>query len=486
MSEVAKGRVKVLVETVALKLNKDNGAVKDNTQERTIKVDTTQSEKKEQKRKSEAKDTDTKPKGPTPTKAGLVKAQVRLDSSDKKITVKGSTKTSHPTISQVLLKHEGRKQVEARKGKTTVLSSKKASENTNVKLIKEGIESKSPSKSDQLKDEPHSNVTHSDLKKHNGTAKTVTVQIKAMGTNKTRSAKGTMEQSTLADKNATQSSGSKTKKVKVETVSVHTVDDRNVDPGRTVKGKVTQRSQYKGNATNAAASEDGQSSPNRTSIHSTSSRRTGGSGLGSVKVVNVSSYSFIVTWSAPQGMFKNFTVIRREPRMEADEDDQDEFEDETLEVSTGRNTTEVQAHSESTNTTSKARSKAETKRISMTVPGNVRSVEFSNLRANTRYLLHIYGSTAERRSKIHRVAVTTGKSSRSIFNVSVPMNPRDPLDTTRFSPSGPEPATDLVFSNVTESSLAISWSKPKSELTGFRVTYTHVVTGLSGTTTPKI
>ncbi|XP_064205039.1 tenascin-X-like isoform X5 [Anguilla rostrata] len=38
---------------------------------------------------------------------------------------------------------------------------------------------------------------------------------------------------------------------------------------------------------------------------------------------------------------------------------------------------------------------------------------------------------------------------------------------------GPEPPSDLSFSNVTESSLIVSWAKPKSPVSGFKVTYTH-------------
>lgn len=53
------------------------------------------------------------------------------------------------------------------------------------------------------------------------------------------------------------------------------------------------------------------------------------------------------------------------------------------------------------------------------------------------------------------------------------------VSSTCFPKLGPEPATDMVFSNVTESSLAVSWSKPKAIFTGFRVTYTNIVTGLS-------
>ncbi|XP_029023544.1 tenascin isoform X3 [Betta splendens] len=38
---------------------------------------------------------------------------------------------------------------------------------------------------------------------------------------------------------------------------------------------------------------------------------------------------------------------------------------------------------------------------------------------------------------------------------------------------GPEPPSDIVFSEVTENSLTVSWTKPKSPVNGFRVTYSH-------------
>ncbi|XP_040901236.1 tenascin isoform X2 [Toxotes jaculatrix] len=430
----------------------------------TVEVVTLQ--KKDQKKETESKEYDSKPREATNAKPSLVKTQAKQEVSVKKITMKGSsgaTKTSRPTIGQVLLKHEGRKQEEARKGKATVLVSKKILQKTDVKLDKKGTVSKTYPKSDQLKDEPHTNVTQGNVKKSNATTKIVTILSKGMGTNKTRTGKEALEQSTLAEKNVTQSSGHKRIKiVKVDTVNVQSADNRNTEAA---KGKVTQRSQYIVNATIAATSDEARVLQNKTRIHGSGISR-GMGGLGSVKVVNISSYSFIVTWSAPQGMFKNFTVIRREPRTEGDEDDHEEFEEEALDgdkTFTAKNPaevqvqTEVQVQSESTNATVSSgktvgsRGKAETKRISLVVPGSVRSVEFSNLRANTRYVLHIYGTGAERRSKIHRVTAVTG----------------------------PEPATEMVFSNVTESSLAVSWSKPKTTFTGFRVTYTNIVTGES-------
>ncbi|KAM7420595.1 hypothetical protein PAMA_015023 [Pampus argenteus] len=450
------------------KVNKGSNVIKENVQEKNTKVELTLYEKRDQKKGIQAKETDIKPNVATIAKAVLAKTQAKLDASVKKINIKGSssaTKIIRPTIGQVLLKHEGRKQEEARKGKTTVLASKKVLQKPDLKLVKEGTASKIFPKSDRLKDEPQTNITQSNIKKSNGTAKIVTVLSKVIATNKTRTVKESTEQSTLAEKNVTQSSGQKhVKRLKVDTVNVQTIDNRNTDAGKIVKEKVTQKSQYVVNSTITATPDEAQVLQNKTTTHvsGVSTRRTGGSGLGSVKVVNIFSYSFTMTWSAPQGMFKNFTVIRREPRAEGDEDEYEyeEFEEEALEgdkVFTAKNTTEVEIHSESINTTVSSgkavgsRGRAESKRITMVVPGSVRSVEFSNLRANTRYILHIYGTAAEKRSKIHRVIAITG----------------------------PEPATDMVFSNVTESSLTVSWSKPKTAFTGFRVTYTHVLTGES-------
>lgn len=455
--KTTKGKVKATAEI----MNQDRNTIKENTQEKSSKTELLQ--KREQKKGTESKETDTKAKVATNTKVGLVKTSAKQEASVNKVTIKassGATKTG-----QVLLKHEERKQEEARKGKTTVLVSNKANPKTDVKLasVKEGAAGKAYPKSGQLKDQPQTNVTESNVKKSNGTAKIIS---KVIETNKTRTGKETLEQSTLAEKNSTQSEHKAIKKVRVDNVNVtktvQFVDNRNTEAGKIGKGKGTQKSQYVINTTITATSNEAKVQQNKTTVHASgdSTRRTGGSGLGSLKVVNISSYSFTVTWSAPQGMFKNFTVIRREPRVEGDEEEHEEVEEETLEgdkAFAAKNTTEIQIHSESTNGTASpgktlgSRGKSESKRVSMVLPGNVRSVEFSNLRPQTRYALQIFGTAPGKRSKIHRATVITG----------------------------PEPATEMIFSNVTESSLMVSWSKPKTTFTGFRVTYTHSVTGES-------
>ncbi|XP_045082306.1 tenascin-X isoform X2 [Coregonus clupeaformis] len=48
--------------------------------------------------------------------------------------------------------------------------------------------------------------------------------------------------------------------------------------------------------------------------------------------------------------------------------------------------------------------------------------------------------------------------------------------TVQVTP-GPEPPSGLLFSEVTETSFSVSWTKPKSPVSGFKVTYTHTQEG---------
>ncbi|XP_024917295.1 tenascin [Cynoglossus semilaevis] len=323
-----------------------------------------------------------------------------------------------------------------------------------VSKTKETDEIMTPQKKDQKKEpeakepesKPRVTITNKPVTVKTPVRQEISVK-KVLGTNKTRTGKDTLEQSTLAEKNDTQQPEAKqVKTIKVENTSAQTNNNRVTEA---VKGKTTQKSQYIVNATTATADET-PASKNKTSTHGTGiSRLTGGNGLGSVKVMNISSYSFILTWLAPQGLFKNFTVIRREPRAEGDEEDHKDFEEETLglhKAPAAKNPAEVHVQGESTDTTvvsgkiTGSRDKAETKRISLVVPGNVRSVEFSNLQANTRY----------------------------VFNKNL-----------HFLSLGPEPATDMVFSDVTASSLTVEWSKPNTPISGYRLSYTNIVTGES-------
>lgn len=404
-SEASKGStIQPTVETVILQVKKG----KDSMQEKNTKAEQTLFQKN-------VSETDTTPKEATNAKGAVDKTQVKEDTAVKKTTTKGSSNpenTSRPTVDKSLPKQEENKKEVTRKGKTTPSASE-----TN---IKDGTGSRTFSTSDHLKDEPQNNATQSNVKK---VSKTDTTISKGTGTTKTKTDKDILEQSTKGEKNVSQSSGHKPNKTgKLDTLILQTVDKKTDKTG-----KGTQINLDVLNRTIGAASDKTKSHHDKTTHHDSgiSIKRTGGSGLGSVKAVNISSHSFTVTWLAPQGMFKNFTVIRREPQTEGDEDGYEDFEEEEAlpgqKPSAARNATEVLVQSERTTTTASSRKadgskvKADTKRISMVVPGNVRSVEFSNLRANTRYVLHIYGTAAQRRSKIHRVTATTGNNSRKTF-----------------------------------------------------------------------
>lgn len=52
------------------------------------------------------------------------------------------------------------------------------------------------------------------------------------------------------------------------------------------------------------------------------------------------------------------------------------------------------------------------------------------------------------------------------------------IHLSRGAPSsGPEPPTNIIFSELTQNSLTVSWTKPKSPISGFKVTYTQAEEG---------
>lgn len=346
------------------------------------------------------------------------KAKKGPDAKQTEATKEGTDKTKENTtrtVTQMLL-NKGKKQ-EVRTEKPLVMTQRKTTQDSKG----EDSASSTSSKLEKLKDEPSANVTQSMTKKINGTTKSVT-----------ETSKSRAEQSTIAEKQH-----QKTK----------SGDEKQAETG---KSKESQRSMYIVNVTSVQSSEETRSKQEVDEVHQLS--KSGGLGL--VRVTNVSSYSFILTWSAPHGMFKNFTVIRREPDTEELEEEEFLEKDKTL---SAKNMTEIQPQSEvtingtSSGKVSTPRGKAEGRRVSMVVPGNTRSMEFSNLQANTRYVLYIYGVGAKRRSKMHRVTATTG----------------------------PEPVEEVLFSDVTETSFMLSWNKPKGAFTGYRITYINIITGES-------
>ncbi|GAA6097830.1 tenascin [Tachysurus ichikawai] len=180
-------------------------------------------------------------------------------------------------------------------------------------------------------------------------------------------------------------------------------------------------------------------------------RTTKPTDVGPVAVHNITATGFVITWEASQGVFRNFTVTKKEVWSgRSSEDDAEEAEkspngDLKADKFISSNKTSSNVY------TGKAERKSAEK-FSQILAGSARSYHFKNLRPQRKYLVSLFGSGPHVRSKVHSLYVSTG----------------------------PEPPTELLFSNITETSLILSWTKPKSTVTGFKVTYTNSANGVTG------
>ncbi|MCI4374606.1 hypothetical protein PGIGA_G00008040 [Pangasianodon gigas] len=173
--------------------------------------------------------------------------------------------------------------------------------------------------------------------------------------------------------------------------------------------------------------------------------------IGPVEVHNITATGFVITWEAPQGLFRNFTVTRREVWSgRSSEDDAEEAE------KSQEGDIKADELYSSNRTASKVYSgkvdRKSAEKFSQILTGSARSYHFKNLRPQRKYSVSLFSSGPHVRSKVHRLFVSTG----------------------------PEPPTELLFSNITETSLTLSWTKPKSTVTGFKVTYTNSANGVTG------
>ncbi|XP_042151521.1 tenascin-like isoform X2 [Oncorhynchus tshawytscha] len=234
---------------------------------------------------------------------------------------------------------------------------------------------------------------------------------------------------------------------------------------------------------------DSRDSPNQINGSDVTTTGKTGQPLNSVGVQSITSGGLILVWEAPEGMYRNFIVTweehgskneaekeeekeEEEEESESEEDRQEEGEAEgqtekenngneeesEMGVSQGKeggeeNTvtnskSDNQRQSSDSNATAKV-GDGGTIKFSKVLPGSARSFRFQNLHPQTRYSLSVFGKGPGLRSKIHRLIVSTG----------------------------PELPSGLVFSEVTETSLSVSWTKPKSPVSGFKVTYTHTQEG---------
>ncbi|XP_042596658.1 mucin-3A-like isoform X2 [Cyprinus carpio] len=330
------------------------------------------------------------------------------------------------TIVQVLLNHEGRRrQEQAKKGKTTII---------NLELDKQSqTDLTDMSKKNNLKDKPvYQNVTRKPGKKVNGTSK-VSENV----------FKGTKESSN--------STVSKTK-VTIRTVGDQAKESKTINVTSTGKEKKLTHSNV---TTTLQAEKSSDKHINGTGFASKTHTRHFNktisrlSVIGSVEVHNITSTGFIMSWEAHRDIFKNFTISRREIR--GGNEDSEKIQDGAAAV----NVTDVQRPSLNRTSTKVQSSKPEGKTVKnfyQVLAGTARSYHFKGLQPQTRYSVSLFGSGLGIRSKIHRLTLSTG----------------------------PEPPTDLMFSNITETSFSVSWAKPKSIVAEFKVTYTNIVTGESG------
>ncbi|XP_059423508.1 mucin-3A isoform X1 [Carassius carassius] len=328
------------------------------------------------------------------------------------------------TIGQVLLNHEGRRRQEpAKKGKTTTIK---------LELDKQSqTDLTDTSKKNNLKDEPVYQNYQRSGKKVNGTSKVSENVFKGI-------------------KELSNSAVPKTN-VTIRTVGDQAKESKTINVTSIGKEKKLLHS----NVTILQAEKSSDKHVNGTSFESkiytkhfnkTISRL---SVIGSVEVHNITSTGFIMSWEAHQDMFKNFTISRRQIR--GGNEDSEKIQDGAEAV----NVTDVQRPSLNRTSTKVQSSKPEdktVKKFSQVLAGTARSYHFKGLQPQTRYSVSLFGSGLGVRSKIHRLTLSTG----------------------------PEPPTDLMFSNITETSFSVSWTKPKSIVAEFKVTYTNIVTGESG------
>ncbi|KAM9737798.1 uncharacterized protein tnxbb isoform 1-T1 [Menidia menidia] len=181
-----------------------------------------------------------------------------------------------------------------------------------------------------------------------------------------------------------------------------------------------------------------------------------------VGVTNQTSDGFTLMWEAPEGKYKNFVVSRT--KIEKDERPTQEDRDKELYVNqhTKEPTSDTAGTEDDNRVPGSSVTPAPTiqssavvkptthdKTFKKVLPGSARSLQFEDLLPQTEYTLTLLGKGPGLLSRLHKLVISTG----------------------------PEPPSNIVFSKVTENSLTVSWTKPKSPVSGFKVTYTHADDG---------
>ncbi|XP_068592983.1 tenascin-like isoform X1 [Cebidichthys violaceus] len=178
--------------------------------------------------------------------------------------------------------------------------------------------------------------------------------------------------------------------------------------------------------------------------------------LDHVGVTNQTSDGFTLIWDTPEEKYKNFVVTSRD--VGKDEEDSEKEGGNEEEEAKHHPTEETESKDENRvpesvsaqgprilSSTKANPVPGSDKTFKKVLPGSARSFQFENLPPQTKYTVTLLGKGPGLLSRLHKLVISTG----------------------------PEPPTDIVFSELTDNSLTVSWTKPKTPISGFKVTYTH-------------
>ncbi|XP_029976851.1 LOW QUALITY PROTEIN: mucin-4 [Salarias fasciatus] len=163
-----------------------------------------------------------------------------------------------------------------------------------------------------------------------------------------------------------------------------------------------------------------------------------------VGVTNQTSDGFTLVWDSPEGKYQNFVVTGKVSGTD------EEGEDSRDGAETGSEKTQPSKHNNRVPEGSiTEESTVQTGSFQTVAPGSARSLQVQDLLPKTEYTLTLLGTGPGLLSRLHKLVISTG----------------------------PEPPTNIVFSKVTEDSVTVSWTKPRSPVSGFKVTYSHPENG---------
>ncbi|XP_034057278.1 tenascin isoform X2 [Gymnodraco acuticeps] len=196
-----------------------------------------------------------------------------------------------------------------------------------------------------------------------------------------------------------------------------------------------------------------------------------------VGVTNQTSSGFSLIWDSPEEKYNNFVVTSKDvgkdeapkpksTNKDSEDDSEKEFDNKEEEAKyeqtniseseNGRSKDGNRVPESDSTLDPQNRSSTGSKPVTGSItsfkkvlPGSSRFFQFEDLPPQTEYTVTLLGKGPGLLSRLHKLVISTG----------------------------PEPPKDLVFSEVTDNSLTVSWTKPKSPISGFKVTYTSIKDG---------